>query len=797
MFENRYFSPALFFHIVLMRKSLHHFKYSKPQVCSVCNNKQIENRKVCGACRTKQSRKQQQNSHDSTSEVQQNGMEIVMEVDEVNEGETPTFREAPRQHLSPSQLPPHLTFLNVEVSSLLEEHCKQLKERDIIIEEKDKTIQELKNKLNKLQKNQGVSKPVNNHQGLPKTTEGRRNRLKRADAKFMKLILSEKHPLGPKDFAVIIDRQFLAEIVKENGLENTIREEALEEVKKSLNRHSIVGLCDRGISTQVYSLLYHQGDLHEVLPPPYHIKLARVEENKQLQEFDPVFTFDGVEFDPKAVMATLLEIHPDVTVVLFAFDGHKLGKGMLASDSSMTGVYLIPKLKGQKLSRKHVFRLAMYEQKDTRFHLRRNTPRTRAWLDSIHKQAKADGKPGCAAVKKHDGTTKYITLLGGADMKSHWETAGGVWCFLCPCQRKNVGDLSNRYLPTFDPDEAPTNALFYIPRKNLRICTFHADKCLVTFLLNQSVRFWSTASSTIEKVESKEKFEDYLKENNFISSRMNLEVGVKSGRPKELKFRTADEARKFLNIAEGALAILDPRPEVQQFCSLLKNMITLTNNQDQTAETVKELQELESKLHNGFLDAYMAKKMTIYIHFYTAGHVTRMQEEGLKLGVPLALLQLQDMENAGGHDQHLYISSTQHGGGRKVKERPLLELPSEGRTCELDQSNDQSADELARWLQINGESIERRRATLNKLTVQQLQRILKLMGESKKGTKNELILHCMKVFKEEKEKRDQLKRIQHMDEHAFQSYCSHHPTIQILQIHSREIWRQKQEKRNV
>jgi hypothetical protein len=414
-------------------------------------------------------------------------------------------------------------------------------------------------------------------------------------------------------------------------------------------------------------------------------------------------------------MSVLLEIHPDVTTVLFAFDGHKLGKGTLASDSSMTGVYLIPKLKKQKLSPKHVFRLAMYEQKDTRFHLRRNTSQIRAWLESIHKKATNNGKSGCAAVKNPDGTIRYITLLGGADMMSIWEMTG-VWCFLCPCQRKNAGDLSNRFLPCYNPAEPPENALFYIPRKNLRICTFHADKCLTIFLLNQSVRYWHTSYSTIEKVELKEKFEDYLKKNNFISSRMSLEAGLKSGKPKELKFRTADEAHKFLTIAEGAIAIIDPRPEVQHFCSVLKSVVALTNRLDQTADTVKELQELEAKLHESFLDAYIAKKMTVYIHFYSV-HVSQMQADGLDLDVPLALLQLQDMENAGGQDQHLYTSSTQRGGGRKVKERPLLELPVEGRTCELDQTNDSHAEELARWLQINSESIERRRDALRISTV--------------------------------------------------------------------------------
>jgi hypothetical protein len=64
--------------------------------------------------------------------------------------------------------------------------------------------------------------------------------LKRADAKFMKLILSEKYALGPKDFARILDRQFLVEIVQESGLAEELREKALEDLRKSLNRHCSV-----------------------------------------------------------------------------------------------------------------------------------------------------------------------------------------------------------------------------------------------------------------------------------------------------------------------------------------------------------------------------------------------------------------------------------------------------------------------------------------------------------------------------------------------------------------------------
>jgi hypothetical protein len=168
--------------------------------------------------------------------------------------------------------------------------------------------------------------------------------------------------------------------------------------------------CDRGISTEVYWLLWHQGDFREILPLPFHIKLAKEQQNQELLHLDPIFTLDGVELNPARVMAWLLELWPNVSTWVLAWDRHKLAKGMLASGSSMTGVYLIPKGKEMKQSRDQVYRLAMFEGPDNRFYLRRNTTRIQEWVKRTYEEATVKGKCGFSLVKDENRVEKYITL---------------------------------------------------------------------------------------------------------------------------------------------------------------------------------------------------------------------------------------------------------------------------------------------------------------------------------------------------------------------------------------------------
>lgn len=156
------------------------------------------------------------------------------------------------------------------------------------------------------------------------------------------------------------------------------------------------------------------------------------------------------------------------------------------------------------------------------------------------------------------------------------------------------------------------------------------------------------------------------------------------------------------------------------------------------------------------------------------------------------MLQLQDMENAGGHDQHLYTSSTQHGGGRPMKSGPVGNEVIEDRTSQF-QSSDELAADLGKWLQLNGETYQQRRNALRELLNTQLQSILKLMGEKTTGMKEELVLRVMSVYQVEQEKREKLERVQRFSEEEFHHFYAHHPIIQILQIHARGIWRAKQE----
>jgi pyruvate/2-oxoacid:ferredoxin oxidoreductase alpha subunit len=118
----------------------------KPRLCSVCN-KSIEKDKTCSSCRGAKSRKRQR--QDSGQVLEGQAETPSAEEDE----ETMAFTEAsPQQPVSPFQLQGEQVYLNSFVASLIEGHKEELDKRDQIITKKDKTIQELQQKLKDAQK---------------------------------------------------------------------------------------------------------------------------------------------------------------------------------------------------------------------------------------------------------------------------------------------------------------------------------------------------------------------------------------------------------------------------------------------------------------------------------------------------------------------------------------------------------------------------------------------------------------------------------------------------------------------
>jgi LAS superfamily LD-carboxypeptidase LdcB len=115
---------------------------------------------------------------------------------------------------------------------------------------KDRKIKELEAKLKESEENlqrhtstePQLLQVVEPQKGLPKTTEARKNRLKRADALFMKLLLSEKYKIGPQDLAKIIDPKLLASIAEESGLVHKIQSKIFKDLRSTINQNLMVGL---------------------------------------------------------------------------------------------------------------------------------------------------------------------------------------------------------------------------------------------------------------------------------------------------------------------------------------------------------------------------------------------------------------------------------------------------------------------------------------------------------------------------------------------------------------------------
>jgi hypothetical protein len=78
------------------------------------------------------------------------------------------------------------------------------------------------------------------------------------------LIASEK-----KNVADLLPKWAIEQLSDVSSVTKGKEEELPENLRSSVDPHSVVELCDDGISTQTYRALYKLGELHKVLPCPF------------------------------------------------------------------------------------------------------------------------------------------------------------------------------------------------------------------------------------------------------------------------------------------------------------------------------------------------------------------------------------------------------------------------------------------------------------------------------------------------------------------------------------------------
>jgi len=88
--------------------------------------------------------------------------------------------------------------------------------------------------------------------------------------------------------------------------------------------------------------------------------------------------------------------------------------------------------------------------------LKNNTPRLKEWIIQVK-----DKQGGKISIDGHDINVEFIMV---ADWMSLQGVFGESWCYYCPCNGDNDGD------------GIPNNFILPIPRKNIFLCFFHADK---------------------------------------------------------------------------------------------------------------------------------------------------------------------------------------------------------------------------------------------------------------------------------------------------------------------------------
>jgi hypothetical protein len=118
--------------------------------------------------------------------------------------------------------------------------------------------------------------------------------------------------------------------------------------------------------------------------------------------------------------------------------------------------------------------LAIYAGKDGRFYLERNTKRLQNWI----KRVEVDQK-GWVVFGENQYKLKF--------------TCAGDWMFLqsSKVKFKNLILLVFPCVCFYNGEEVPEHALFYIRRKNIRICGFHSGKRVFSTLLDRLLQDWS------------------------------------------------------------------------------------------------------------------------------------------------------------------------------------------------------------------------------------------------------------------------------------------------------------------
>jgi hypothetical protein len=153
---------------------------------------------------------------------------------------------------------------------------------------------------------------------------------------------------------------------------------------------------------------------------------------------------------------------------------------------------------------------ALYWGKDNAFYLSQNSKRLREWIQKTRSEG--------SVVFQNKKIPVVIILV--ADWMALEAGLRSKWCHYCSIEKhENEKPLSPNNLPWHleDGDSVPKDAVLPIPRKNVFLCFFHADKRIVETFLNRLLVEWSklpekTQNEAASKYHRLKLFQDWLAE---------------------------------------------------------------------------------------------------------------------------------------------------------------------------------------------------------------------------------------------------------------------------------------------
>jgi hypothetical protein len=303
---------------------------------------------------------------------------------------------------------------------------------------------------------------------------------------------------------------------------------------KEIPAHILAPLFDCSMTVECYDhlrrIMKHyvvsNGQRKRKTPLPSYSSINRFRRkvNETILEWNPTIQCDGIELGFEEVLSMIGKekkwAEKKRVTVCIGDDARLLSKG-LKGTAAQTLVCVSERGSDVPLSVNSVFRVALLWGKEKRQMLRRSLSNLIAYLNTREEK----GKTRITI----DDCTVDVDIHYCADLMAMDEIFPNKGCPFCDWEPGTHGNSLNCIK---NPNEIPQDALFSLPRKNIRFCCLHCCKRIVENLITLMVREWSKGSDGNDitsdlKSERRQNFEKFIDEHKIYAQYFTLENSSK------------------------------------------------------------------------------------------------------------------------------------------------------------------------------------------------------------------------------------------------------------------------------